>query len=78
MVSPAAQCSWAFFLLVWYSVPREPGVGHSVSVLQCASHDDWRCARSMHEFSAKDIDGHMICLDKYKGFVCIVTNVASQ
>lgn len=32
----------------------------------------------MHEFSAKDIDGHTICLDKYKGFVCIVTNVASQ
>lgn len=32
----------------------------------------------MHEFSARDIDGNMICLDKYKGFVCIVTNVASQ
>lgn len=46
--------------------------------LQCASRDDWRCARSMHEFSAKDIDGHMVNLDKYRGFVCIVTNVASQ
>lgn len=44
----------------------------------CASRDDWRCARSMHEFAAKDIDGHMVCLDKYRGFVCIVTNVASQ
>uniref|UniRef100_K7EJ20 Glutathione peroxidase n=1 Tax=Homo sapiens TaxID=9606 RepID=K7EJ20_HUMAN len=44
----------------------------------CASRDDWRCARSMHEFSAKDIDGHMVNLDKYRGFVCIVTNVASQ
>lgn len=44
----------------------------------CASRDDWRCARSMHEFSAKDIDGRMVCLDKYRGFVCIVTNVASQ
>ncbi|KAH0509086.1 Phospholipid hydroperoxide glutathione peroxidase, mitochondrial [Microtus ochrogaster] len=39
----------------------------------CASR-----ARSMHEFSAKDIDGHMICLDKYKGFVCIVTNFGKQ
>lgn len=38
----------------------------NLPVLQCASRDDWRCARSMHEFSAKDIDGHMICLDKYK------------
>lgn len=44
----------------------------------CASRDDWRCARSMHEFSAKDIDEHMVNLDKYRGFVCIVTNVASQ
>ncbi|EPY74249.1 phospholipid hydroperoxide glutathione peroxidase, mitochondrial precursor [Camelus ferus] len=28
----------------------------------------------MHEFSAKDIDGHMVNLDKYRGYVCIVTN----
>lgn len=49
-----------------------------VCVLQCASRDDWRCAQSMHEFSAKDIDGRMVNLDKYRGFVCIVTNVASQ
>nr|7L8M_A Chain A, Phospholipid hydroperoxide glutathione peroxidase [Homo sapiens] len=47
-------------------------------MLEAASRDDWRCARSMHEFSAKDIDGHMVNLDKYRGFVCIVTNVASQ
>lgn len=32
----------------------------------------------MHDFSAKDIDGQMVSLDKYKGFVCIVTNVATQ
>ncbi|KAB1259996.1 Phospholipid hydroperoxide glutathione peroxidase [Camelus dromedarius] len=32
----------------------------------CASRDDWRCAHSMHEFSAKDIDGHMVNLDKYR------------
>uniref|UniRef100_A0AC11D973 Glutathione peroxidase 4 n=1 Tax=Ovis aries TaxID=9940 RepID=A0AC11D973_SHEEP len=32
----------------------------------CASRDDWRCARSMHEFSAKDIDGRMVNLDKYR------------
>uniref|UniRef100_A0A8C0L012 Glutathione peroxidase 4 n=3 Tax=Canis lupus TaxID=9612 RepID=A0A8C0L012_CANLU len=44
----------------------------------CAARDDWRCAQSMHEFSAKDIDGREVNLDKYRGFVCIVTNVASQ
>ncbi|KAI5930886.1 Phospholipid hydroperoxide glutathione peroxidase [Manis javanica] len=41
----------------------------------CAARDDWRSAHSMHEFSAKDIDGHMVNLDKYRGFVCIVTNL---
>ncbi|CAK6445716.1 unnamed protein product [Pipistrellus nathusii] len=51
-----------------------PGVASTM----CASRDDWRCAQSMHDFSAKDIDGRMVNLDKYRGFVCIVTNVASQ
>uniref|UniRef100_A0A2K5S1Y2 phospholipid-hydroperoxide glutathione peroxidase n=1 Tax=Cebus imitator TaxID=2715852 RepID=A0A2K5S1Y2_CEBIM len=36
----------------------------------CTSQDDWRCARSTHKFSAKDIDGHTFNLDKYRGFVC--------
>uniref|UniRef100_A0A452TGT8 Phospholipid hydroperoxide glutathione peroxidase, mitochondrial n=1 Tax=Ursus maritimus TaxID=29073 RepID=A0A452TGT8_URSMA len=57
--------------------PRSPRRS-CARVLQCASRDDWRCAQSMHEFSAKDIDGRMVNLDKYRGFVCIVTNVASQ
>lgn len=67
----------------WTSGPVSPRlkVHQPISrplALQCASRDDWRCAQSMHEFSAKDIDGHMVNLDKYRGFVCIVTNVASQ
>lgn len=41
--------------------------------LQCAARDDWRSAHSMHEFSAKDIDGHMVNLDKYRWvFACLV------
>lgn len=58
--------------------PRGPQSAQHALPLQCASRDDWRCAHSMHEFSAKDIDGHMVNLDKYRGYVCIVTNVASQ
>ncbi|KAG8519198.1 Phospholipid hydroperoxide glutathione peroxidase, partial [Galemys pyrenaicus] len=50
-------------------------VAQPAFAFQCASRDDWRCATSMHEFSAKDIDGHMVNLDKYRGFVCIVTNL---
>ncbi|KAL4674294.1 hypothetical protein H8959_018228 [Pygathrix nigripes] len=49
--------------------PRSLGPeNHECSESQdpCASRDDWRCARSMHEFSAKDIDGHIVNLDKYR------------
>lgn len=60
------------------SRPRGPPATRYALALQCASRDDWRSARSMHEFSAKDIDGHMVNLDKYRGYVCIITNVASQ
>ncbi|CAI9170406.1 unnamed protein product [Rangifer tarandus platyrhynchus] len=60
------------------ATPRGQSAAQPALALQCASRDDWRCARSMHEFSAKDIDGRMVNLDKYRGHVCIVTNVASQ
>jgi len=35
-------------------------------------------ASSIYEFSAKTIDGEEVSLDKYKGRVCIVVNVASK
>uniref|UniRef100_F6SXN6 Glutathione peroxidase n=1 Tax=Ornithorhynchus anatinus TaxID=9258 RepID=F6SXN6_ORNAN len=44
----------------------------------CASPDDWRCANSIYEFSAEDIDGKLVSLEKYRGKVCIITNVASK
>jgi len=44
----------------------------------CAAVDDWKTAKSIYEFSAKDIDGTEVSLEKYKGFVCIITNVASK
>lgn len=39
---------------------------------------DWKNAKSIYEFQAKDIDGNEVTLDKYKGNVCLVVNVASQ
>uniref|UniRef100_A0A8C3RV94 Glutathione peroxidase 4 n=1 Tax=Chelydra serpentina TaxID=8475 RepID=A0A8C3RV94_CHESE len=44
----------------------------------CAQADDWRSAKSIYEFHAKDIDGNDVSLEKYRGFVCILTNVASK
>lgn len=34
-------------------------------------------AKSIYEFEAKDIDGNMVSLSKYKGFVTLIVNVAS-
>uniref|UniRef100_A0A8C8SK05 Glutathione peroxidase n=1 Tax=Pelusios castaneus TaxID=367368 RepID=A0A8C8SK05_9SAUR len=44
----------------------------------CAQVDDWHSAKSIYEFHATDIDGRDVSLEKYKGFVCIITNVASK
>ncbi|CAL1579847.1 unnamed protein product [Knipowitschia caucasica] len=44
----------------------------------CAQVGDWQTAKSIYEFSAKDIDGNEVSLEKYRGFVCIITNVASK
>lgn len=44
----------------------------------CAQVTDWQSAKSIYEFSAKDIDGNEVSLEKYKGYVCIIVNVASK
>ncbi|RZC00577.1 phospholipid hydroperoxide glutathione peroxidase, partial [Asbolus verrucosus] len=37
-----------------------------------------KAAKSIYEFSAKDIKGNEVSLEKYKDHVCIIVNVASQ
>lgn len=39
---------------------------------------DYKSAKSIYEFSAKDIKGELVSLEKYKDQVCIIVNVASQ
>ena len=43
-----------------------------------ADKDWWKKAKSIYEFSAKDIDGNDICLEKYKDHVVLILNVASK
>lgn len=43
-----------------------------------ANGEEWKTAGSIYEFSAKDIDGNEVSLDKYKGHVCLIVNVASK
>lgn len=43
-----------------------------------ANPENWKEAKSIYEFTANDIQGHPISLEKYRGHVCIIVNVASQ
>lgn len=40
--------------------------------------ENWKEASSIYDFTANDIKGEPISLEKYKGHVCIIVNVASQ
>ncbi|XP_004079224.2 phospholipid hydroperoxide glutathione peroxidase, mitochondrial-like [Oryzias latipes] len=44
----------------------------------CAQKEDWKKAASIYEFSAIDIDGNDVSLEKYRGYVCIIVNVSSE
>uniref|UniRef100_A0A8U7NLI8 Uncharacterized protein n=1 Tax=Corvus moneduloides TaxID=1196302 RepID=A0A8U7NLI8_CORMO len=54
------------------------GLAADVPASQCAQADDWRSARAIYDFHALDIDGNDVSLEKYRGDVCIITNVASK
>lgn len=42
------------------------------------SSEDWKKATSIYDFTANNIKGEPISLEKYKGHVCIIVNVASR
>lgn len=39
---------------------------------------DWKSATSIYDFSAIDIDGNEVSLEKYRGHVAVIVNVASN
>lgn len=43
-----------------------------------ASMENWQLAESIYEFSATDIDGNEVSLEKYRGYIVIICNVASK
>lgn len=43
-----------------------------------AESEDWENASSIYDFTVKDINGDDVSLEKYKGHVCIIVNVASK
>ncbi|KAJ8664771.1 hypothetical protein QAD02_006433 [Eretmocerus hayati] len=42
------------------------------------NNTNWKEATSIYDFHAKDIDGNDVSLEKYKGHVVIIVNVASK
>lgn len=49
-----------------------------LQAMKSAPTEDWQTATSIYEFSATDIDGNLVSLEKYRGNVVIITNVASK
>lgn len=40
--------------------------------------EDWKNAKSVYDFTVKNIKGEDVSLEKYKGYVLIIVNVASK
>ncbi|XP_060520010.1 uncharacterized protein LOC132698128 [Cylas formicarius] len=55
-----------------------PAAAVSTSGPIMTNPDNYKEAKSIYDFSAKDIKGNGVSLEKYKGHVCIIVNVASQ
>jgi len=52
---------------------------HQFSVMASeAGNPDPAKAANIYGFSALDIDGNQVSMEKYRGHVCVVVNVASQ
>ncbi|GAA6222334.1 phospholipid hydroperoxide glutathione peroxidase, mitochondrial-like isoform X2 [Lates japonicus] len=49
-----------------------------VLLAMSAPTEGWQTATSIYDFSATDIDGNVVSLEKYRGNVVIITNVASK
>ncbi|KAF2895787.1 hypothetical protein ILUMI_10389 [Ignelater luminosus] len=52
--------------------------GFKATVMASANQDNWKEAKSIYDFSAKTLDGQEVSLEKYKGHVTIIVNVASE
>jgi len=42
------------------------------------SDESWKNANTIYDFTVDDINGQTVKLDKYKGKVCLIVNVASK
>ncbi|KAJ8919851.1 hypothetical protein NQ315_006380 [Exocentrus adspersus] len=59
------------------SKPKEETAPNPVEVSE-TSDQDAESASSIHQFTARDLNGEEVSLEKYKGHVCLLVNVASR
>ncbi|KAJ8926536.1 hypothetical protein NQ314_021090 [Rhamnusium bicolor] len=50
----------------------------AVISVKMSNPENYKEAKSIYEFTAKDLNGDVMSLEKYRGHVCIIVNVASQ
>uniref|UniRef100_A0A1B6MRQ9 Glutathione peroxidase n=2 Tax=Graphocephala atropunctata TaxID=36148 RepID=A0A1B6MRQ9_9HEMI len=50
----------------------------SVKLSVVMGNEDWKNAKSVYDFSVNDSSGQEVSLEKYKGHVLVIVNVASQ
>lgn len=43
-----------------------------------SSAESWKSAKTIYEFTCKDIDGNDVSLEKYRGHVVLIVNVATN
>ncbi|XP_015370805.1 PREDICTED: probable phospholipid hydroperoxide glutathione peroxidase isoform X1 [Diuraphis noxia] len=55
-----------------------PFQSKSLSSITNKMAEDWKNAKSVYDFTVKDIKGEDVSLEKYKGSVLIIVNVASK
>jgi len=58
------------------NISELPAISRTFSVMAEAGNP--KKAKSIYEFTAKDISGNSVSLDKYRGHVCVIVNVASK
>jgi hypothetical protein len=61
------------FVTPGFSQPNRTLQGNNTSL----SNPDWKNAKSVYDFNFVNIDGQVESMDKYRGHVLIVVNVAS-
>ncbi|XP_063224325.1 uncharacterized protein LOC134532070 isoform X2 [Bacillus rossius redtenbacheri] len=69
---------WWYSWVVSLLVPVGLGLYFYRKLNSTSNPEDWKNASSIYDFTVRDIKGQEVSLEKYRGHVAIVVNVASK